>query len=437
MSPRYPLHHRVRLPFWFLWLALGLGFIPSGLIYLLNIQGTEQFSNLPEMDSLLSGLAKWAPVALVLYIAVIGPIIEEFSFRSWITGKKWGYIVSFLGSLGFVFGSLWENKILLILGILNIIALGFIYFRIQLEHKQNPPFFTGNNTNTKTANPKYIRWYVLLSSLVFGLAHSTEFKGFVPSLLGVLQTGGIGMLFAFFGLRWGFVFSLAAHILWNSIVFVGFGLLMGHSSAKTFEIDTPQHKIVIKPVSFFQDYSSLSEYPAADHSNISKIDASGFWLTELAYRLRPEQNNIFYSTLGGWQSMQKYSMTIEASEGNAIDKNNVFHALLKQLPLITDTVWVYPYRIQISDSTKFSLLVVPIGTHITDFCNELAKQCNTPVFYPQTIRHVHIDNNAMEQLLHQQHQPIQLQQKYYRNHFGFELILDTTETIPWITIKPK
>ena len=79
---------------WALWWGLGI-VVVCMTILMIKGESMEDF-DAPIMKAIYSMVYQFGILPVVLYIGLIGPIIEELVFRSWGNGKLWTGITSML-----------------------------------------------------------------------------------------------------------------------------------------------------------------------------------------------------------------------------------------------------------------------------------------------------------------------------------------------------
>lgn len=137
---------------------------------------------------------------VLLEIIFVGPIIEELLFRSWINLKRYRVLVWFLSACLILLKNnlFWYSWGILILW---IVACSILYKTKNLATKNR------------------VKYSYIISSIVFGLVHITNFKGFhgreiliiIPQLLLWFFLGNIR-------LQYGLQYSIFLHIFHNSLV---------------------------------------------------------------------------------------------------------------------------------------------------------------------------------------------------------------------------
>ena len=198
-----------RLFRWALW--WGLGVIVVGLVALvvyaaINPSAVNEM-NAPLMKYIYSLVSRFGIWPVVIYMGVVGPIIEEVSFRLWGNGKMWTGIVSvILMALWCLTIGWWFSLLALCVGI----AILMIF---------------------KEDRKKRLFVLMLFSSVLFALAHLGNYDGnWFVVLLGVIHKFGFGLLASYLVVNHNILWSMCLHVINNSIVTLPLLLTMGQTS---------------------------------------------------------------------------------------------------------------------------------------------------------------------------------------------------------------
>ena len=259
-------------------------------------------------DDVVSKLAGSLPLYLVfLFVIFIAPVYEELAFRFWVTGKRRAFWISAI--LIVVFG--------LLMGFYLVIAIGaglLVYLSLEKP--------------LKLTNAKGVVFFVL-SSLSFALAHLSLDNPMMYSVIQVVYYMGVGGLFAYVGLRYGFRYSLVSHILFNAvIVFIAFFADNQKDLHFTIDADT---EVSLTANSIFSSRSSLD--------NVLNDDSMYYegTLTGILIGISPEKNQ--YLMVDNGFGLYRHTLTATSKTG-AIDRSNLRDALVERLPIKIDTTEV-------------------------------------------------------------------------------------------------
>lgn len=227
---RKPRHFR-----WALWWGLGVIVVSlvALVVYAIINPAAVSEMNAPLMKAIYSMVCRFGVWPVIIYMGLVGPIIEELSFRLWGNGKNWTGIVSVILMALWCFNVGWWFALLaLCAGIAILIVF--------------------NEDRTK-------RLFVLMlfSSVLFAVAHMGNYDGnWFVVLLGVIHKFGFGLLASYLVVNHNILWSMGLHVINNSIVVLPLVLTIGQTD--TFEtIENENFSLEIRPVVVHTD--SISE----------------------------------------------------------------------------------------------------------------------------------------------------------------------------------
>lgn len=258
-------------------------------------------------DLLYNFFIEFPAIVFIVLAVVLAPIIEEFIFRGWITKNRILTIISFIGMVVFSYMAL------------NIYA-AILIFVILLY------------VNFKIASDKKVLVFVIVNSLIFTLAHKTEFQFDFFALFALTQILGLSFLINYFGLKYGFRYSILVHIINNFIAVVVFSFLLNN---KSLEIKENNYQVNIE-----RDYSLFSK----KGQKISRFCVS------LIYGNKNIPDTIVYKEK--IKNIVKYNINYQGEYGDNI-KYDIFNKIVEEFNLKLDTVYENPYVFSVIDSIKF------------------------------------------------------------------------------------
>ncbi|MBO6025308.1 MAG: CPBP family intramembrane metalloprotease [Bacteroidales bacterium] len=224
-----------RLFRWALW--WGLGVIVTSLVALIvyasiNPDAVNEM-NAPLMKAIYSMVCRFGVWPVIIYMGLVGPIIEELSFRLWGNGKNWTGIVSVILMALWCFNVGWWFSLL-------ALSAGVAILMIFKEDRTKRLFVL-----------------MLFSSVLFAVAHMGNYDGnWFVVLLGVLHKLGFGLLASYLVVNHNILWSMGLHIINNSIVVLPLVLTMSQTNiVETIENDN--FSLEIRPVLVHND--SISE----------------------------------------------------------------------------------------------------------------------------------------------------------------------------------
>lgn len=198
-----------RLFRWALW--WGLGIIVTSLaalvVYAITNPSAVEGMNAPLMKTVYSLISRFGIWPVILYMGLLGPIIEEVSFRLWGNGKNWTAIVSviLMALWGLVIGW-WFSLIALSVGV----AILMIF-----KEDRNKRLFV----------------LMLFSSVLFAVAHMGNYDGnWFVVLFGVIEKFGFGLLASYLVVNHNILWSMGLHVINNSVVTIPLVLSIGQTT---------------------------------------------------------------------------------------------------------------------------------------------------------------------------------------------------------------
>jgi hypothetical protein len=186
---------------WALW--WGIGIVVVTLIIMIIIgEGLEGF-DAPMMNAIYRKVYRYGILPVVLYIGLLGPIIEEFVFRSWGNGKMWTGITSILLMVLFTFSvGWWLSLMTLVCGVAIL-----VFFSDDREKK----LFS----------------LMLLSSLLFATLHAGNYNGegqvFIM-FIAILHHFGFSLVASYLVINYSLFWSMVLHAANNSLLAIPFFL---------------------------------------------------------------------------------------------------------------------------------------------------------------------------------------------------------------------
>ena len=224
--------HKPRLFRWALWWGLGIVVICLAIILVdafINPTSAEELGG-PLLNALYSMIYRYGIWPVIIYMGLIGPIIEEISFRLWGNGKLWTGIVSILLMALWCLGIGWWLSLLAVLCGVAILVL-----------------FRDDKTKRLFA-------LMLLSSVLFAVAHMGNYEGSsFMMLVGIIHKLGFGLVASYLVINHNILWSMGLHILNNGILAIPFGLALAQVSDSVVTIDNENFRLEVRPVLVHDD----------------------------------------------------------------------------------------------------------------------------------------------------------------------------------------
>ena len=156
---------------WALWWGIGIVVVCLTII-MIKGESLEDFGS-PMINAFYRLIYQFGILPVILYVGLMGPIIEELVFRLWGNGKLWTGITSIILMALFIFSvGWWLSLITLVCG-----AFILIYFREDRKKK----LFS----------------LMILSSILFAIAHAGNYNGegqWFMMFVSVLHKFGFGLV---------------------------------------------------------------------------------------------------------------------------------------------------------------------------------------------------------------------------------------------------
>lgn len=227
---RKPRHFR-----WALWWGLGVVVVSLVALVVYAIINPDAVSemNAPLMKAIYSMVCRFGIWPVIIYMGLVGPIIEELSFRLWGNGKNWTGIVSIILMALWCFNVGWWFALL-------ALCAGIVILMVFKEDRAKRLFVL-----------------MLFSSVLFAVAHMGNYEGnWFVVLIGVVHKFGFGLLASYLVVNHNILWSMGLHVINNSIVVLPLVLTIGQTD--TFEtIENENFSLEIRPVVVHND--SISE----------------------------------------------------------------------------------------------------------------------------------------------------------------------------------
>lgn len=201
--------HKSRCFRWALWWGLGiiLTSLVALVVYAIINPSVAEGMNAPLMKAVHSMISRFGIWPVIIYMGLVGPIMEEFSFRLWGNGKNWTGIVSVILIALWCFNVGWWFSLL-------ALCAGVAILMIFKEDRSKRLFVL-----------------MLFSSALFALAHMGNYDGnWFVVLIGVIHKFGFGLLASYLVVNHNILWSMGLHVINNSIVTIPLVLSIGQTS---------------------------------------------------------------------------------------------------------------------------------------------------------------------------------------------------------------
>lgn len=221
-----------RLFRWALWWGLGItvASLAIMLVYsFINPEASEE-SQSPMMNYVYLIIYRFGISAMMIYMGVVGPIIEEISFRLWGNGKQWTGITSI------VLMALWSMAINLWLPLL--VSVCGVAIVLIFQDNKNKRLFA----------------LMMLSSVLFAIAHMNNYgENRFITFVGVAHKLGFGLVASYLVINHNILWSMGLHIINNSILSIPMALAFGQVSNTVITLENGNFCLEVRPVLVHND----------------------------------------------------------------------------------------------------------------------------------------------------------------------------------------
>lgn len=281
------------------YLIIGLIFFLGSFLLSFYIPLTGKDIQLP-FDSMVAYMPLWL---LLSFAIIVGPVIEEFTFRSW---QKKGPNKRWIAPILFIIYSFSTDSYWLLAIAFAFVLLYWFFYR------------------------HFSTWHIVLgTTLVFVLLHLPEdyYNRIFYLLLATYI--GISLLLTWLRLRYSLWIAMVAHILWNfSMIYVLYASDFLWNS-KTYQLSTVTDSIQLKQLSIFD--MELS-FPS---DKLGQLEINRGNKEKIIQRLIPSGQDVllsFHTT-----PFALYKIHVKSKDGGKIDKGSVLEQVKPILKVHLDS----------------------------------------------------------------------------------------------------
>lgn len=331
-----PIEQKTKEPKLFKWaLWWGLGIVMVCLTILL-ING-ESLGDLggPMIDALYRRIYQFGLFPVILYIGLVGPILEEIVFRSWGNGKLWTGITSLLLMALFVAPiGWWVSLLTLFFGAIILICF---------------------NDDRK----KKLFCLMILSSILFAVAHAGNYDGegrWFMLFISVLHKFGFGLVASYLVVNYSLFWSMVLHAVHNSLFAIPFIVGLNAINKEVKVVENEDFRLETRTV--------LVEDKQLDMSNRFYTNAvkntyfgntAGFANQAMYYDVWNQGTDPNYDTVLlaniNYNEFPKCYFNLSFKQ-EPINYHRLLNTLVEEGWIEIDTTVTQAYRMYITDTTK-------------------------------------------------------------------------------------
>ena len=236
-----------RLFRWALWWGLGIMVICLAVIIVyeyINPSAADELGG-PLMDTVYSMIYQYGILPIMIFIGLVGPIIEEISFRLWGNGKLWTGITSIIIMALWCLGIGWWLSLL-------VIFCGVLILMVFRDDKTRRLFAL-----------------MLLSSVLFAVAHLGNYDGnWFMVLVGIAHKLGMGLVASYLVINHNILWSMGLHIINNTLLAIPLTLAFNQVSNTVITIDNENFCLEVRPVLVHNDtINQMNRFDANSDTN--------------------------------------------------------------------------------------------------------------------------------------------------------------------------
>ena len=318
---------------WALWWGIGI-VVACLTILIINGEGLEDFGS-PMMNALYSMIYQFGILPVILYVGLLGPIMEELVFRSWGNGKMWTGITSIILMALFIHSAgWWLSLITLVCGVFII-----IYFRDDRKKK----LFS----------------LMMLSSILFAIAHAGNYNGeghWFMMFVSVLHKFGFGLVASYLVINYSLFWSMVLHVVNNSLLTIPFLLGINALNKEVKVVENEDFRLETRTVMIEDKQLDMSNKFYTNAVNNTYFgNAAGFANQAMYYDVWSQGTDPNYDTvMVGNVNFNKYpkchfNLTFKQEP---INYHRLLNTLVEEGLIEIDTTVTQAYRMHIIDTSK-------------------------------------------------------------------------------------
>ena len=318
---------------WALWWGLGIIAVCLTII-IIKDERLEGFED-TMMNAIYSMVYRFGILPVVLYIGIIGPVMEEFVFRLWGNGKLWTGITSIILMALFALAVGWWLSLLTIVCGVSIL----IYFRDEREKK--------------------LFYLMLLSSAVFAVAHAGNYNGEGQKFMmfvSVLHKFGFGLVASYLVINYSLFWSMLFHAAHNSLAAIPFFIGLNSINNEVRVIENEDFRLEMRTVLVEdKDLDRSNKFYTNYVENSYFGNVAGFANQAMLYDVRSQGMDPNYDTLTlamvNYEEYPKCHFNLSFKQ-EPINYHRLINTLAEEGLIEIDTTVSQAYRMHITDQSK-------------------------------------------------------------------------------------
>jgi membrane protease YdiL (CAAX protease family) len=318
---------------WALWWGIGI-VVVCLTILLIKGESMGDFGS-PMINVLYSLIYQFGILPVILYVGLVGPIMEEIVFRLWGNGKLWTGITSIILMALFTLSiGWWLSLITLVCG-----ASILIYFHDDRKKK----LFS----------------LMLLSSILFAVAHAGNYNGeghWLMLFVSVLEKFGFALVASYLVINYSLFWSIVFHVLNNSLITIPFFLGVNALNKEVKVVENEDFRLEMRTVLVEDkqlDMSNKFYTNAVENSYFG--NAAGFANQAMYYDVWSQGMDPNYDTVMlaniDFGEYPKCHFNLSFKQ-EPINYHRLLNTLVEEGLIEIDTTVTQAYRMYITDTSK-------------------------------------------------------------------------------------
>jgi membrane protease YdiL (CAAX protease family) len=318
---------------WALWWGIGI-VVVCLTILLIKGESMGDFGS-PMINVLYSLIYQFGILPVILYVGLVGPIMEEIVFRLWGNGKLWTGITSIILMALFTLSiGWWLSLITLVCG-----ASILIYFHDDRKKK----LFS----------------LMLLSSILFAVAHAGNYNGeghWFMLFVSVLEKFGFALVASYLVINYSLFWSIVFHVLNNSLITIPFFLGVNTINKEVKVVENEDFRLEMRTVLVEDkqlDMSNKFYTNAVENSYFG--NAAGFANQAMYYDVWSQGMDPNYDTVMianiDFGEFPKCHFNLSFKQ-EPINYHRLLNTLVEEGLIEIDTTVTQAYRMHITDTSK-------------------------------------------------------------------------------------
>ena len=289
----------------------------------------------PIMNALYSMIYRYGILPVILYVGLLGPVMEELVFRLWGNGKTWTGITSIILMALFTLSvGWWLSLITLVCGTTILICFS-------------------------DDRKKKLFCLMLLSSALFAVAHAGNYNGegrWFMMFVSVLHKFGFGLVASYLVINYGLFWSMVLHAVHNSLFAIPFLVGVNAINDEVKVIENEDFRLEMRTVLVEDKQLDMSnKFYTNAVENTYFGNAAGFANQAMYYDVWSQGMDPNYDTVMianvDYNEFPKCHFNLSFKQ-EPINYHRLLNTLVNNGLIEIDTTVTQAYRMHITDKSK-------------------------------------------------------------------------------------